>query len=305
MIAIETKNLTKSFGSHRAVDRVNLSIEQGEIYGFLGNNGAGKTTTIKMMTGLLTPTEGSVRFFGKDIRKSRQEILKRIGCIIEIPGFYGNLNGQENLEIYLRLRGVTKRKAIEDTMELVGLDPKDMGLVRGYSLGMKQRLGIARALLNQPEILILDEPTNGLDPSGIRNMRKLLRKLAKEQHMTLFLSSHILTEVEQLADRVGIIHNGKLIDEIALEGLRDQGAEYFEIEVDRPAEALRLLETELGIFDFSVKADNRIEVFDAQDQIASVNEMLVASKIEVRQLIRKSMSLERHFVELTGGERRI
>jgi len=305
MIAIETKNLTKSFGSHRAVDRVNLSIEQGEIYGFLGNNGAGKTTTIKMMTGLLTPTEGSVRFFGKDIRKSRQEILKRIGCIIEIPGFYGNLNGQENLEIYLRLRGVTKRKAIEDTMELVGLDPKDMGLVRGYSLGMKQRLGIARALLNQPEILILDEPTNGLDPSGIRNMRKLLRKLAKEQHMTLFLSSHILTEVEQLADRVGIIHNGKLIDEIALEGLRDQGAEYFEIEVDRPAEALRLLETELGIFDFSVKADNRIEVFDAQDQIANVNKMLVANKIEVRQLIRKSMSLERHFVELTGGERRI
>lgn len=305
MIAIETRNLTKSFGSHRAVDRVNLSIEQGEIYGFLGNNGAGKTTTIKMMTGLLDPTEGSVRFFGKEIRKSRQEMLKRIGCIIEIPGFYGNLNGHENLEIYLRLRGVSRRKAIEDTMELVGLDPKDMGLVRGYSLGMKQRLGIARALLNQPEILILDEPTNGLDPSGIRSMRKLLRRLAKEQRMTLFLSSHILTEVEQLADRVGIIHKGKLIDEIALEGLRDQGAEFIEIEVDRPAEALRLLETELGIFDFSVKADNRIEVYDAQDQAAIVNKMLVANHVEVRQLIRKSMSLERHFVELTGGERRL
>ena len=190
-------------------------------------------------------------------------------------------------------------------MELVGLDPKDTGLVRGYSLGMKQRLGIARALLNQPEILILDEPTNGLDPSGIRNMRKLLRRLAKEQHMTLFLSSHILTEVEQLADRVGIIHNGKLIDEISLEGLRDQGAEYVEIEVDRPAEALRILETKLGIFDFTVKADKRIEVFDAQEQIATINKMLVANEIEVRQLIRKSMSLERHFVELTGGEKRI
>lgn len=305
MIAIETKNLTKTFGSHRAVDRVNLSIEQGEIYGFLGNNGAGKTTTIKMMTGLLTPTEGTVRFFGKDIRKSRQEILKRVGCIIEIPGFYGNLNGQENLEIYLRLRGVSKRKSIEDTMELVGLDPKDMGLVRGYSLGMKQRLGIARALLNQPEILILDEPTNGLDPSGIRNMRKLLRRLAKEQRMTLFLSSHILTEVEQLADRVGIIHNGKLIDEISLEGLREQGGEYIEIEVDHPAEALRLLETEMGIFDFSVKADNRIEIYDAQDQAGIINRMLVANQIEVRQLVRKTMSLERHFVELTGGERRV
>lgn len=305
MVAIETKNLTKSFGSHRAVDRVNLSIEQGEIYGFLGNNGAGKTTTIKMMTGLLTPTEGSVRFFGKDIRKARHEILRRVGCIIEIPGFYGNLNGQENLEIYLRLRGVSKRKAIEDTMELVGLDPKDMGLVRGYSLGMKQRLGIARALLNQPEILILDEPTNGLDPSGIRNMRKLLRRLAKEQHMTLFLSSHILTEVEQLADRVGIIHHGKLIDEISLEGLRDQGGEYIEIEVDSPAEALRLLETKLGIFDFTVKADNRIEIYDVQDQTGAINRMLVANEIEVRQLIRKSMSLERHFVELTGGEKRI
>ncbi len=305
MVAIETKNLTKSFGSHRAVDRVNLSIEQGEIYGFLGNNGAGKTTTIKMMTGLLTPTEGSVRFFGKDIRKARHEILRRVGCIIEIPGFYGNLNGQENLEIYLRLRGVSKRKAIEDTMELVGLDPKDTGLVRGYSLGMKQRLGIARALLNQPEILILDEPTNGLDPSGIRNMRKLLRRLAKEQHMTLFLSSHILTEVEQLADRVGIIHHGKLIDEISLEGLRDQGGEYIEIEVDSPAEALRLLETKLGIFDFTVKADNRIEIYDVQDQTGAINRMLVANEIEVRQLIRKSMSLERHFVELTGGEKRI
>lgn len=305
MIAIETKNLTKTFGSHRAVDRVNLSIEQGEIYGFLGNNGAGKTTTIKMMTGLIPPTEGGVKLFGKDIRKSRQEILKRVGCIIETPGFYGNLNGQENLEIYLRLRGVSRAKAIEDTMELVGLDPKDLGLVRTYSVGMKQRLGIARALLNQPEILILDEPTNGMDPSGIRDMRKLLRKLAKEQRMTLFLSSHILTEVEQLADRVGIIHNGKLIDEISMESLREYGGKFIEIEVDEPAEALRLLETELGLFDFTVKADNRIEIYDALEQVATINKMLVANQIEVRQLVRKSMSLERHFIELTGGERRV
>lgn len=305
MIAIETKNLTKSFGSHRAVDRLNLSIEQGEIYGFLGNNGAGKSTTIKMMTGLISPTEGSVTIFGDQLRKSKQEILKRIGCIVETPGFFGNLTGHENLQVYIRHSGTSKRKVIEETMELTGLDPKDTMLVRQYSLGMKQRLGIARALLNQPEILLLDEPTNGLDPSGIRGMRKLLRQLAREQHMTLFLSSHILTEVEQLADRVGIIHHGKLIDEISMEGLREQGSAYLEIQVDRPAEALRLLETEMGIFDFSVRAENRIEVFDAAEHSARINQMLVEHQIEVYQLNRKEQSLERHFIELTGGEKRL
>lgn len=305
MIAIETKNLTKSFGSHRVVDRVNLSIEQGEIYGFLGNNGAGKSTTIKMMTGLIPPTEGNVRIFGEDVRKARQRILKRVGCIIESPGFYWNLTGQENLQIYSRLRGASKRKTIEDTMEMVGLDPKETLLSKRYSLGMKQRLGIARALLNQPEVLLLDEPTNGLDPSGIREMRKLLRLLAKEQRMTLFISSHILTEVEQLADRVGIIHHGKLIDEISMEGLRKQGAAYLEIQVDRPAEALRLLETEMGIFDFSVKAENRIEIFDVADQSARINQMLVEHQVEVYQLNRKERSLEGHFIELTGGEKRL
>ncbi|BES66199.1 ABC transporter ATP-binding protein [Gottschalkiaceae bacterium SANA] len=301
MIAIETKNLTKSFGSHRAVDRINLSIEQGEIYGFLGNNGAGKTTTIKMMTGLISPSEGSIKILGEELEKSKQVILKRVGCIVETPGFFGNLTGHENLQVYLRHSGTSKRKIIEETMELTGLDPKDMMLVRRYSLGMKQRLGIARALLNQPEILLLDEPTNGLDPSGIRGMRKLLRQLAKEQHMTLFLSSHILTEVEQLADRVGIIHHGNLIDEISMEGLRNQGSGYLEIQVDQPAEALRLLETEMGIFDFTVKADNCIEIFNAVDQVARINQMLVEHQVDVYQLNQKKQSLERHFIELTGG----
>jgi ABC-type multidrug transport system ATPase subunit len=159
--------------------------------------------------------------------------------------------------------------------------------------------------LNKPEILILDEPTSGLDPSGIRGMRHLLRRLAKEQRMTLFLSSHILTEVEQLADRVGIIHHGKLIDEISMEGLRESSSEYIEIEVDQVAETLRLLETELGIFDFSVTAENRIEIYDLHDQAALINKMLVANRIEVRQIIRQSMSLERHFIDLTGGEGRV
>jgi bacitracin transport system ATP-binding protein len=305
MIAIETKNLTKSFGSHRAVDRLNLSIDQGEIYGFLGNNGAGKTTTIKMMTGLISPTDGSVKILGEELEKSKQEILKQVGCIVEAPGFFGNLTGHENLQIYLRHRGTSKRKIIEETMELTGLDPKDTMLVRRYSLGMKQRLGIARALLNQPEILLLDEPTNGLDPSGIRGMRKLLRQLAKEQRMTLFLSSHILTEVEQLADRVGIIHNGNLIDEISMEGLRNQGSGYLEIQVDQPAEALRLLETEMGLYDFTVKADHCIEIFNAVDQLARINQMLVEHQVDVYQLNRKKQSLERHFIELTGGEKQL
>jgi bacitracin transport system ATP-binding protein len=305
MIAIETKNLTKSFGSHRAVNRMNLSIEQGEIYGFLGNNGAGKTTTIKMMTGLISPTEGNVKILGEELEKSKQEILKRVGCIVETPGFFGNLTGHENLQVYLRHSGTSKRKIIEETMELTGLDPKDTMLVGRYSLGMKQRLGIARALLNQPEILLLDEPTNGLDPSGILGMRKLLRQLAKEQHMTLFLSSHILTEVEQLADRVGIIHNGNLIDEISIEGLRNQSSGYLEIQVDQPAEALRLLETEMGLFDFTVKADNRIEIFNAADQSAQINQMLVEHQVDVYQLNRKKQSLERHFIELTGGEKQL
>lgn len=223
MNIIETKNLTKSYADFTAVSGINLHISKGTVYGFLGPNGAGKSITMKMFLGLTKPTSGSFMIDGKKYPENRVEILKEVGSFIEAPSFYGNLSGEENLDIVRKILGLPK-SAVSEALELVGLTPYKGRLAKKYSLGMKQRLGLASALIGQPPILILDEPTNGLDPVGIHEIRTLIRSLPEKFNCTVFVSSHLLSEVELMADTVGILNHGRLLFEGTLEQLRSGAA---------------------------------------------------------------------------------
>lgn len=223
-LVIETKKLTKIYGEQTAVNSVNLHVKPGRIYGLLGRNGAGKTTIMKMILGLTPITSGEVDVFGQNIKGHEKRIYPRIGAIIETPGFYPNLTGTENLEIFAKLRGTPQPNAVKNALEVVGLPYKDKKLFSKYSLGMKQRLGIANAILHDPELLILDEPTNGLDPVGIHEIRTLIRSLPEKFNCTVFVSSHLLSEVELMADTVGILNHGRLLFEGTLEQLRSDAA---------------------------------------------------------------------------------
>lgn len=223
-LVIETKKLTKIYGEQTAVNSVNLHVKPGRIYGLLGRNGAGKTTIMKMILGLTPITSGEVDVFGQNIKGHEKRIYPRIGAIIETPGFYPNLTGTENLEIFAKLRGTPQPNAVKNALEVVGLPYKDKKLFSKYSLGMKQRLGIANAILHDPELLILDEPTNGLDPVGIHEIRTLIRSLPEKFNCTVFVSSHLLSEVELMADTVGILNHGRLLFEGTLEQLRNGAA---------------------------------------------------------------------------------
>ncbi len=219
MNIIETHDLTKSYGDFTAVSHIDLHIRQGRVYGFLGPNGAGKSTTMKMFLGLTRPTGGSFSIDGKNYPSQRTEILKEIGSFIEAPAFYGNLTGEENLEMIRRILGLPRR-CVEETLELVGLTPYKNRLAKKYSLGMKQRLGLAQALIGRPPILILDEPTNGLDPVGIHEIRSLIRSLPRQYDCTVLVSSHLLSEIELMADDIGILNHGHLLFEGTFDELK-------------------------------------------------------------------------------------
>lgn len=212
---VVTHDLTKKYKKHTSVDGLNLRIRRGEIYGFLGPNGAGKTTTIRMLLGLVKPTKGNIEIFGQNLNKNRLQILQRIGSLVESPTYYGNLTGYENLEAVRRLRGLPEQR-VNEVLETVRLSKVANRLTKEYSLGMKQRLGIAVALLSSPDLLILDEPTNGLDPSGIQEIRELIKELPKSG-MSVIVSSHLLSEIDQMATQVGIINNGRMIFQTRLQ----------------------------------------------------------------------------------------
>lgn len=298
---IKTTNLTKAYGKQKSVDNLNINVNQGEIYGFIGRNGAGKTTTIRMLLGLIKPTSGKIEIFGEDFFKNQKEILRRIGSIVEVPGFYENLTAKENLLINAKIIGVHKKNAIEEALEIVGLEHETKKLVGKYSLGMKQRLGIARTLLHYPELLILDEPTNGLDPIGIKEMRKLIKSLAQERNITILISSHILAEVEQLVDHMGIIHKGKLLEEISLDELRKTNRKYLEFQVSNDNKAAMLLEKQFHIFDYEVHDDGNIRVYSHFGQQGQINKTFVQSDIEVLKIMMSEDRLEDYFTKLVGG----
>ncbi|MED5049957.1 ABC transporter ATP-binding protein [Bacillus siamensis] len=298
---IKTTNLTKVYGKQKSVDNLNITVNEGDIYGFLGRNGAGKTTTIRMLLGLIKPTHGKIEIFGEDLHANKKDILKRIGSIVEVPGFYGNLTAKENLEINARIVGIHKKNAIEEALEIVGLENETKKLVGKYSLGMKQRLGIARSLLHYPELLILDEPTNGLDPIGIKEMRRLIKILAEERKITLLISSHILSEIEQLVDHLGIIHEGKLLEETEFDNLRKKNRKFLEFQVSNDDKVSMLLEKHFQIFDYEVHGDGIIRIFSHIGKQGAINKLLVQNDIEVFKILMSEDRLEDYFTKLVGG----
>lgn len=298
---LRTNHLTKRYGGKTVVNNLHMNIRQGDIYGFLGQNGAGKTTTLRMIMGLIQPTAGEIELFGESLIGGRARAMERIGAIIEYPGFYLNLSAADNLEIHRRLMGMGNKEYIEEVLSIVGLLDARNQKVKHYSLGMKQRLGIARALLHHPELLVLDEPTNGLDPAGIKEIRQLFLDLARQRGITFIISSHLLSEVEQLATRVGIIHHGTLMEEINYDDLQRKTRHYLEIKVDDDKKAAYLLEQKLGLSDYRIAGPGILHLYGCLDQSASVNLALTSHGVGVKEIRLSGDSLEDYFLKVTGG----
>ena len=299
---IETKQLTKIYGEQAAVKNINLHVKRGKIYGLLGRNGAGKTTTMKMLLGLTQPTSGEVKIWGKPLRGNEKKLLPRIGSLIESPGFYPNLTATENLRIFATLRGVPNRNAIKDALDLVGLPYKDKKLFSQYSLGMKQRLAIALAVMHDPELLILDEPINGLDPIGIAEVRSFIRELCDARGKTILISSHILSEISLLADDVGIIDHGTLLEEESLAELEQKSSKHIHFTVSNTSQAARVLERDFQENHFSVLDDHNIQLYNLTLPIGKIVTAFVANGLEVSEAHSCEESLEDYFKRVTGGE---
>lgn len=299
---IETRKLTKIYGDQTAVSKVDLHVKKGRIYGLLGRNGAGKTTIMKMILGLTSITSGEVDLFGQNIKGREKRVYPRIGAIIETPGFYPNLTGTENLEIFAKLRGTASTDAVKSALEIVGLPYKDKKLFSKYSLGMKQRLGIANAILHDPELLILDEPTNGLDPIGIAEMRDFIKHLSAECGKTILISSHILSEIALLADDIGIIDHGVLLEENSMSDLEKKNRKYILLCVSDMPKAMLILEREFHVTDYSMYDGNTLCLYDTALDMAAVNKALVVQDVAVISSQLCNDTLEDYFKKITGGE---
>jgi bacitracin transport system ATP-binding protein len=298
MLAI--RNITKTFGKIKVLDQVSLTVPEGKIYGFLGRNGAGKTTLIRIILGLLSANEGEVVVNGKVVKYPDASALGSIGSIVEFPGFYPNLTGYENLKVFSMYYNLVESDArIREVLEIVQLEEAKQKKVSAYSLGMRQRLGLARALLKDPQILILDEPTNGLDPAGMRDLRSLLKKLSVEEGKTIFLSSHILSEVEQIVDMLGFVREGKLIEEISIQNLRAKCTRGLKIETSDPARAMQILR-QLNGNAIALQAENGFVHVQSEMNAARLNRMLLQNDIEVSQLISDRQNLEDYFLGITA-----
>jgi len=300
---IETIALTKRYKQQFAVNAVNLKVKPGEIYGLLGRNGAGKTTTLKMLLRLTWPDSGEIKLFGNDYRAAVNTTYRRIGSMIETPGFYENLTASENLRILARLRGKQRKDLLPRALEIGGMERETKKVFGNYSLGMKQRLGLAAAIMHEPELLILDEPTNGLDPVGISEVRLYLERLCREKGTTILISSHILSEIEQLAHTIGVLHEGQLLEEIAMTELRKKNRHYVEYGVSDEAAASRLLEEQFAIKDYSVQRDGGIRVYSDFDDRGKINGCFVANGIVVNKVAPSEDKLEDYFSKLIGGGR--
>lgn len=299
---IETRNLTKQYGTQTSVSDLNIHVKKGRIYGLLGRNGAGKTTTMKMVLGLTAPTSGEVEILGKNIRTNSKQVLPHIGSLIEAPGFYPNLTGTENLRIFAELRNIKNANAIKGALELVGLPYRDKKLFSQYSLGMKQRLAIALAVMHNPSILILDEPINGLDPIGIAEVRSFIRELCDAQGKTILISSHILSEIALLADDIGIIDHGVLLEEESLAELENKNRHYIQFGVSDSKTAARILQNDLRIQNFKVCDQHILQVMDVNVPIALINRTFIQNGLEVSEAHMCEDTLEDYFKQVTGGE---
>ena len=297
---IETNNLTKQYGNIRCVNALHMQVPQGAIYGFLGPNGAGKSTTLKMILGLAKPTDGSISLFGMPVNeKNRIKLLADTGSLIESPSYYGHLTGEENLHILQTLKGCPE-KDIDEVLQIVRLSEARKKKVAHYSLGMKQRLGLAAALLGFPKLLILDEPTNGLDPAGIQEMRELIRTLPSAYGITVVVSSHLLSEIDQMADHVGIISKGKLVYQDTLEALHSHAKQQIAMRTDRPATVISLLHQD-GI-EIEKEEDYLLLPMIEDSYIAHLCKRLVEQNVSLYRIEKRENSLEDIFLSRTGKE---
>ena len=301
-IVIETKQLTKQYGTQKSVAELNIHVQRGRIYGLLGRNGAGKTTTMKMLLGLTQPTSGNVTIWGKSLMGNEKKLLPRIGSLIESPGFYPNLTATENLRIFAALRGLKNQSAIKSALELVGLPYRDKKLFSQYSLGMKQRLAIALAVMHDPELLILDEPINGLDPIGIAEVRSFIRALCDERGKTILISSHILSEVALLADDIGIIDHGVLLEEESLADLEAKSDRYIRFTVSDTGRAAEVLNSAFHENQFAVQDGHHLRLDSAKVPVEKIVSAFVQSGLEVSEAATVEESLEDYFKRVTGGE---
>ena len=284
---LKTYNLCKKYKDQMAVDNVSMTIRKGDIYGFIGQNGAGKTTLIRMITGLAHRTSGEIELFGGSV---------------ESPAFYKNMTARENLEVSRLVRNIPGKECIDEVLNLVGLKDTGKKKVKDFSLGMRQRLGIANALLGNPKLLILDEPINGLDPMGIIEIRELLKKINKEKDITILISSHILGELSEMATTYGIIANGKLIEEISSSELSQKCRQYIDIKVDDAKKAVILLECQFGITDYEVLENNKIKIFSHLNETGAINMQLSKGGVVVEKIDIKGEKLEEYFMDRVGGE---
>lgn len=295
--AVSTNCLTKKFKQHTAVNQINLHVKKGEIYGFIGRNGAGKTTCMKMICGLSAPTAGEISLFGRQGAEAK-ELRGRIGNLIETPGLYPNMSAFENLKCKCLALGIHKRGYIEDILSQVGLQEAEKKKAKNFSLGMKQRLGIGMALLGEPDLLILDEPINGLDPQGIVEVRETLKNLNQKKGMTIMISSHILEELHKVADTFGIIHNGELVQELSKEELEKKCSDYIEIAVENTEYVCTVLEN-MGLKNYKVIDANIIQIYERLDQSGLINAELAKSGCMVASIKVTHEKLENYYLELT------
>lgn len=297
---IEIRNLCKSYGSFRAVDNLNFEVNRGDIYGFLGPNGAGKSTTIRMLLTLIRPDSGEIRIFGKSILDNRKFILSQVGAIVEKPDFYSYLSAKKNIEIFSRLSGaLVSKKRIDEIFELTGLKGREHDKAGTYSHGMKQRLGLAQTLVHDPQLIILDEPTTGLDPQGIIDIRNLILHLGKNLNKTIFLSSHILSEIELIATRMVIINNGKAVVEGSVETLLNASEMIVLFRIQNPVEAQKVIQESLWINQLKSMDRHEFTFHMASKEITELNKFLCEKGIEVTG-IESRKKLEAYFLQLLG-----
>lgn len=296
---METHGLIKSYKGKTVVNNVDMHVKKGEIYGFVGPNGAGKSTILKMVLNLTKPDSGEINIFGKIVDDNNFEILKKMGSIIENPYFYDRLTGRENLELHCAYMGYHNTEKIDKVLSLVSLTDIEGKAVAHFSLGMKQRLAIARAILTKPEFLILDEPINALDPDGILEMRTLFRDLNEKWGISIIISSHILSEVEMIADTIGVIKNGHLLKEISMNDIHDYHSEYIEVEVSDCGRAGGLLEEKLGIKNYTIISENKIRIFDMVASGTEISAVFVQNSIGVESIRKQENTLEDYFFQLT------
>lgn len=297
---LQTNQLTKTIGGKELVANVDIHVKKGEIYGFLGPNGAGKTTVMKMITNLWKPTNGTIELFGSMLHSNSYEVLKRVGSMIEFPTFYEHLSGKENLQLHMEYMGYYNTDSIVDALETLNLSEASNKPVKSYSLGMKQRLGIARSILCKPELLILDEPTNGLDPAGMKKIRDLFKMLCTEYGISIMISSHLLSEIESIGDTIGVINHGKIMKEVSMEKIAEMNTAFVELAVEDTKRASYVLAEKLKINNFKIVEDSKIRIYEIKITTQEISKEMMLNDVEIVSISKKAETLEDYFLKMTS-----